>query len=98
MEKVLRKEVCLGTVKTNDSKSNHGFKLVAYVLLKWLSTLCSLSLSVSLSLLSVLLSSNQLFLPILKTLWLRQLFLVVKILKAIWLADGFSDQRQTSCY
>ena len=32
---------CLGALKTNGLNSNHGSKLVAYVLLRWLSRLLS---------------------------------------------------------
>ena len=63
-----------------DSRSNCGSRLATEVLL----SPC------------VLLCSRQLFLAILKTLWLRQLSLLVKILKALWIAHGLSEVRKTA--
>jgi hypothetical protein len=78
--------------KTDELESNSGSKLAAYVLLQWFSRLVSLS---------TLLCSRQLFLTLLKTLWLRllafcsrQLSQLVKTLNALWIAHGFSDKSQ----
>ena len=51
-----------------------------------------------LSILYSALSYIDFFFPILKALWLRQLFLLVKILIAISIGLVFSDQYQKICY